>query len=401
MQKNFAIYIHIPYCVSKCHYCDFNSYGVGENLRDESVYVAALLREMDFYANMLNKTDLHQVSSIYFGGGTPSLFQANSIAQVITKIAQHFNIATHAEISLEMNPKTADLKKLKDFRSVGVNRISIGVQTLSEQLLQKLGRAHSADQALEAITWVQNAGFANYNVDLMYGLPGQNLQDLTDTLKQVLALAPPHVSAYSLIVEPETPFYRDQQRGTLNIPEEDLTIQMDALLRSTLLQHGLVPYEISNYAKPGFACLHNLHYWNYQPFLGLGAGAFGFLTQQQIKKNHVWLGLDQQNIYGYRIQNPKPPLDYCKWSDQLTKKVVEPIPMSVAQGEYWMMGLRKTEGIDWQDYLQRFQGSEIKIAEARLAKWFKAGYLLQKNQRMLLSEQGRMMSNEVMMDLIS
>lgn len=268
------LYIHIPFCVRKCYYCDFLSGVSDENRREE--YVKALLTEIRMCAGECEK---YTVTSIFIGGGTPSLMQGARIERILEEIRRGYVLDKGVEITIEMNPGTVDEEKLAVYKRAGINRLSIGLQSAENEELKKIGRIHTWEQFLHTWQLVRNMGFQNVNVDIMSALPGQSVAGYERTLQRVLSLPDPpeHISAYSLIVEEGTDFYRRQEEGKLGLPGEDEDRQMYHLTKKLLAEKGYERYEISNYAKPGFACTHNCGYWKRAEYLGLGLGAASLL----------------------------------------------------------------------------------------------------------------------------
>jgi len=276
-EKKLELYIHIPFCVKKCDYCDFLSFPADSNTQIR--YVHALLQEIRYYGNLLG--DYH-VPTIYIGGGTPSWLEENLIYTVLQQVASSFHVEADAEISIECNPGTVTAKKLNVYQSAGINRLSIGLQSTNNEELKALGRIHTYDQFLKTYELARNAGFENINIDLMSGLPYQTLDKFLESLQTVIRLKPEHISAYSLIIEKGTPFYErykfdavKQEAGihTEILPDEDEVYRIYKATQDVLKQAGYRQYEISNFAQPGYACRHNIGYWTRENYLGLGLGA--------------------------------------------------------------------------------------------------------------------------------
>jgi oxygen-independent coproporphyrinogen-3 oxidase len=262
-----GLYIHIPWCVRKCPYCDFNSHELREAL-DQGAYVDALLQDLD---KELTQGPLPPLQSIFIGGGTPSLFEGASIARLLEGVAQRIDLAPDVEVTLEANPGTAEAARLVDYRAAGVNRLSIGVQSLADASLKALGRIHSAAEARSAYQMARAAGFDNVNLDLMYGLPGQTQEAALDDLGRLIALGPEHISWYQLTLEPNTLFHHHPPR----LPDDDVLVDMMEAGLGVLAGAGYERYEISAYARDGRRCRHNLNYWRFGDYLGIGAGAHG------------------------------------------------------------------------------------------------------------------------------
>jgi oxygen-independent coproporphyrinogen-3 oxidase len=265
-----SLYVHIPWCVRKCPYCDFNSHAQRGSV-DEVRYVQALLADLD---QELLRQRPREVRSLFVGGGTPSLFSGNAIAQLLDGVAGRLRLSQDAEITLEANPGTADARRFAAFRAAGVNRLSIGVQTLDDAKLAALGRIHSSDQAVAAYRMARSAGFDNINLDVMYGLPGQDVAGALNDLEALIRLGPEHVSWYQLTLEPNTLFHHRPPR----LPDGDSLADIMDAGQAVLADAGYLQYEVSAYARPGRWARHNLNYWTFGDYLGIGAGAHGKLT---------------------------------------------------------------------------------------------------------------------------
>lgn len=372
--NSFGLYIHIPYCIKKCPYCDFNSYGVGrvdlksDEIMPEEKYTQALITELQHYAKnpSWNKRPLH---SIFFGGGTPSLFSANSIRKIIKIAKENFSFKENIEITLEANPGTIQEKlgtnKLKYFKNAGINRISMGVQGFNENKLKFLGRLHSKEDVVSAVTNIKDAGFENFNLDLIFGVAEETLVDWKNDLEKIIELNPKHISCYCLTIEAGTEFGKLQKKGKLKVLEDDLQAKMFELTQLTLTKAGYLQYEISNYAKAGGECLHNLGYWQGLDYLGLGAGAHSYL---QIK--------NQVEIFGKRWRNLPGPEDYI--SKVISKGHAshneEELDQEKARLEYLFLAFRTKLGFDLNYYQEKFAvKNEIssilqKLSEQKLIK---------------------------------
>jgi len=268
-----ALYVHLPWCVRKCPYCDFNSHAVPAGGIAEAAYVAALQRDLAFAAPAVAG---REIVSVFFGGGTPSLFSAAAIARVLSHARSLLPFAADAEITLEANPGTVEHGRFADYAAAGVNRVSLGAQSFDDARLTALGRIHGAADIARAVGELRTAGIGNFNLDLMYALPGQDLQGARDDLERAIALAPTHVSHYQLTLEPDTPFAKRPPAG---LPDDDLAWSMQVECQSLLASAGYEQYEVSAYARPGRRCRHNLVYWEFGDYLGIGAGAHGKVTR--------------------------------------------------------------------------------------------------------------------------
>lgn len=324
-----AAYVHIPFCRRRCFYCDFPISVVGDrrhggNSPNIASYVDVLCREIRHTPAVGPP-----LQTIFFGGGTPSLLTPSQLGQILTTLAQQFDLATEAEISMEIDPGTFDRAQLAGYRAAGVNRVSLGVQAFQETLLRVCGRSHTVADIGAAVTLIQQAGLANYSLDLISGLPHQTLADWAESLQRAIALGPTHLSCYDLTVEPQTPFSRQYQPGVAPLPTDDLTAEMYRLAQQQLTAAGYAHYEISNYAQPGYQCRHNRVYWQNQSFYGFGMGATSYLQ-------------------GVRFARPRKTHEYREWVEQGQKL---PSPEAAALSprdrllDTLMVGLRLAEGI--------------------------------------------------------
>ena len=275
-----SLYAHLPWCVQKCPYCDFNSHGLKDEL-PETAYIDALLRDLD---QDLPRVSGRTIETVFFGGGTPSLFSAESIARFLEGVRTRLPLAAEAEITLEANPGTVERGRFAEYRSAGVTRLSIGVQSFDERALKVLGRIHSSSEAVTAAEEAHASGLANFNLDLMYALPGQTLEGARDDVLRAIALKPAHLSHYQLTLEPNTLFHAHPPV----LPDEDTAWAMQEDCQATLAGRGYAQYEISAYATEGRQCRHNLNYWRFGDYLGIGAGAHGKLTDASGRVTRLW-----------------------------------------------------------------------------------------------------------------
>ena len=296
-----SLYVHLPWCVRKCPYCDFNSFQRSADGLPEASYVAALLADLDQDLRWIAPRPLH---SIFFGGGTPSLFSGRAIADLLHAIAQRLPFGPNIEITLEANPGASEHDRFEAYREAGVNRLSLGVQSFDDQTLKRLGRIHDADQAERAYAAARQAGFERINLDLMYALPAQDLDGARADLQRALALGPEHLSYYHLTMEPNTAFHSQPPK---DLPDQDLAFQIQDQGQQMLAEAGFVQYEISAYARPGEASLHNLNYWRFGDYLGIGAGAHGKLTRRD---GSLWRSAKRRNPRSYQeLANSDQRLD--------------------------------------------------------------------------------------------
>jgi oxygen-independent coproporphyrinogen-3 oxidase len=366
-----ALYIHIPFCQTKCAYCDFNSYAHLEGLHDK--YTTALIREMDL-------ADPIAVRTIYVGGGTPTVLPLSHLARIFHATRRTFGTGATTEITVEANPGTVSPEKLNGLRALGVTRLSLGVQSFDENELRLLGRIHSASEAVKAFHAGRQAGFDGLSLDLLYGLPGQSLTSWRTSLEQALALHPDHLSLYALTVEESTPLAATIARGQLPAPDPDLAADMYELAQDMLSEAGFLHYEISNWARLSESmCQHNLTYWRNEPYLGIGAGAHSWLRRRR------WSNVPGPEEYSGRVLDGRQPI-----------ATGETIDLELEMGETMMMGLRLLdEGVDFERFQTRF-GADLRVRFAgELRELAQLGLVQTNSERVVLSERGRLLGNQV------
>ncbi len=371
-----SVYIHIPFCATKCYYCAFNTYTFHKE--QAKAYLQALRTEIALYA-----PETEPLQTIFIGGGTPSILSANALSQLFTDIQQHFRITPDAEISVECNPGTVDTEKLRIMQDNGVNRLSFGLQAMQDETLKQLGRIHSVTEFLESYHLARDGGFENINIDLIFALPEQTMEMWHDTLNGVIALTPDHISAYNLVMEEATPFYESWQAGELHLPTEDIEADMFQYTIKTLTMHGYEHYEICNFAKPDRHARHNLVYWNNRPCIGLGAGAWGYIN-------------------GVRYSNIRGIAPYIKQLSDRNKPIAdtERLTGHAEKAETLMLALRKREGISVEAYQDRF-GEEIEVVFGSvLKKWMDLGLLERTATHLRLTLRGLFLANEVFVELM-
>lgn len=366
MAKNsLGIYIHIPFCVRKCKYCDFLSAPAPENVR--GAYVERLLEEIKLYGELLNES---RTETVFIGGGTPSILEGREIVRIMDRLRELGNISETAEISIEANPGTVTQEKLKAWKSAGIGRISFGLQSADDEELKRLGRIHTWEIFEENYHLARSCGFENINVDLMSALPGQSMDTWRKTLERVTALLPEHISAYSLMIEEGTPFYETYAEHPELLPSEEEERRMYYETKAFLAARGYERYEISNYAKPGYECRHNLSYWERADYLGIGLGAASLLGN--VRKN-----------------NQTELREYLKGNFQGTREVLSDIS---AMEEYFFLGLRKMKGVDWTPYRAQY--------ERTVEKLVKEGTLQREGDNIRLTELGIDVSNYVLAEFL-
>jgi oxygen-independent coproporphyrinogen-3 oxidase len=378
----FGVYIHIPYCVKKCPYCDFNSYGVGR-LVPEDDYTLAILRELDLYRDFLKNVT---VTSIFFGGGTPSLFSPSGVESIIDRIASVSSLSPDVEVSIEVNPKTANLEKLRGFLIAGVNRISVGVQSFSERKLKVLGRINSPHDSETLLKAVERAGFVNFNIDLMFGVPFETLKEWESDLRRALEFGSTHISSYCLTIEDDTEFATLYSSGKLPLPDEDMVIDMFNLTGNLLEVYGYLQYEVSNFSKPGFECRHNLIYWQGNYYLGLGAGAHSYVLDDNPPWGVRFANIRDPNRYINVVKEGKRPVDFLDVLDR--KKLIE---------DRFLMGLRLKEGIDLRDIRERLR---VYLNWERLDPLVEEGFLEVLNDSLKVTKKGVLILNELIVKVL-
>lgn len=372
--KNYkGLYIHIPFCRQKCLYCDFPSYAGKEELIYS--YVDALVKEIQYYNE-------ESFNTIFIGGGTPTYLPLEAL-MILCKSVNKLNIAADSEFTIECNPGTVDENKLRYLKSSGINRLSIGLQAWQNRLLKNLGRIHSQEEFLKSYEIARKAGFDNINIDIMFGLPGQSLSDLMETLKSVTSLAPEHLSCYSLIIEEGTPFGDRYKRGNLKLPDEDETTIMYEKAIEYLYSKGYMQYEISNFAKKGFQCRHNLKYWNLDEYIGCGAAAHSYLNHIRYNNKH------QIKDYIYAVNKGEKPVNEIHKNTQ--EDEIE---------EFVFLGLRKSEGISENEFRDRFGMDINSIYGEIIDKYKKYNLIIKKNGQIFLSLKGIEISNTILSDFI-
>ncbi|MBC2654306.1 radical SAM family heme chaperone HemW [Pseudomonas sp. MSSRFD41] len=367
-----ALYIHIPWCVRKCPYCDFNSHAASPTLPEEE-YVDALLADLD---QDLPAAHGRELSSIFFGGGTPSLFSAQALGRLLAGVQQRIPFASDIEITLEANPGTFEQEKFTAYRALGINRLSIGIQSFQEQKLQALGRIHSGAEAVRAADMARQAGFDNFNLDLMHGLPDQSLEDALGDLRQAITMKPTHLSWYQLTLEPNTVFW--SQPPTL--PEDDILWDIQEAGQALLAAHGYAQYEVSAYAQSGRAARHNLNYWSFGDFIGIGAGAHGKLSHPDGRILRTW-----------KTRLPKDYLNPAK-PFKAGEKALDNDELPF---EFLMNALRLTDGVDAALFAQRTGLDLASLAEGR-RQAEQSGLLQVEPSRLAATPRGQLFLNDLL-----
>ena len=390
------MYIHVPFCHTKCPYCDFNTFQGIDDLKGP--YVDAMVRELEMWGRLL---DHPGITTIFFGGGTPSYMAVDQMEAVLKAVAQRFDVGPDAEITIESNPGDITPFFLDKMLSLGVNRISIGVQAFDDGFLKMLGRRHNSSQAKEAYLLARKAGFSNINLDLMYGLPQQTLDQWKDSVASSLELGPDHLSLYCLTLEEGTPLKRWVDQGHLPVPDPDLSADMYSYTRSTMEAAGYVHYEISNWAVPGHQCSHNLTYWENRPYLGVGPGGHSSL------EGHRFWGVSSPRLYIERSQRwpsltgkPDGTMDWKQLADTGPLADYETIGAKLEMAETMLLGLRLLEGLDADGFRLRFGQSPWDVYPDQVRDLTEAGLLEQCADRLRLTGSGLFLSNQVFMQFL-
>ncbi|EIF2085503.1 radical SAM family heme chaperone HemW [Clostridium perfringens] len=372
-----SLYIHIPFCAQKCLYCDFPSFARKDHLR--KAYIEALNKEI---ISLREKHNNLEINTIFIGGGTPSVLEADELECLLKEVAK-LNMAKDIEYSMECNPGNLTEEKLEVMKKYGVNRISMGLQAKQDNLLKGLGRIHNYKTFKENFLLAKKVGFNNINVDLMFGLPNQRLNEWEETLREIISLEPAHISAYSLIIEEGTAFYNLYENDKLKLPTEEEERKMYHLAKKILEENGFNQYEISNYAKDGKECRHNLAYWNMDNWIGVGSAAASYIN-------------------GKRIKNISSVEEYINSINEKGEAIEEIINNSKNDNmeEFMFMGLRKINGIDENEFKNRFSMNINDVYGEILNKYIGEGLLIRDSGRIFLSEKGIEISNIIMADFL-
>ena len=375
MDRHIGIYIHIPFCSSKCDYCDFYSLAGAESQMDR--YLTALIAHIEESAARLEP---YYIDTVYFGGGTPSLFGARRLIRVFDALKRSCKVLVSAEVTLEMNPGTIDVRDLKLLRHAGFNRLSIGVQSANDSILRFIGRRHTFAQAERAVKAGTDAGFENISLDLIYGLPNQTREDFADTLSRAAALKPQHLSCYGLKLEPTTPMYA--LRNSPILPDDDTQADMYLYMVDALNRLGYRQYEISNFCQRGFESRHNMKYWLQQEYLGLGPGA------------HSYLG----GLRFHYVRDLKAYMDGVLNGGEVVARKEE-IPRFERSSEYLMLGLRTCRGISADEYFSIYQSSFAPI-DSLMHEFEQQGWARQTGLRWSFTPEGFLLSNRLIGEVL-
>lgn len=371
--KKLGIYIHIPFCVQKCLYCDFCSFPRCDGDTVER-YVSALCRDIERQGEILGS---REVDTVYFGGGTPTLLPISAFERIMAALTKSFNLDPDCSVSSECNPATVDLEYLMALRALGVNRLSIGLQSADGDELRALGRIHSFEDFKDTFADARRAGFEDISVDLMYGIPRQTVDSFKRTLCRVVDLAPDHISAYGLKVEEGTPFGRMGDR--LVLPDEDEEVKMYILCSEYLREMGYNKYEISNFARKGYESRHNLRYWRGEDYIGLGVSAHSYID-------------------GVRFANSRDIEGYISGADIVCERAE--IGAEEQMTEYVMLRMRLAEGVSEAEFRDRFGIGFLEVYGERLSRYIEGGYVIREGDRVAFSDRGFFLSNYILSDIL-
>lgn len=381
-KKTLGLYVHIPFCIKKCAYCDFLSAPADEATKKR--YVEALCKEIAGYQSL---TKEYELKTLYFGGGTPSVLPVELLEQIIKVIRNNFTIAmAEAEITLEVNPGTVTKEKLARYRELGINRLSIGVQSAKQEELALLGRIHTFENAKNTVAWAREAGFENISVDLISALPGQTLEEYKQNVEAILSLNPEHISSYSLMVEEGTPFYEQYAEGKAKwdeLPDEETDRAMYAYTKERLRKAGYERYEISNYAKPGFESRHNSSYWIGTEYLGVGLGASSLFTNARYHNE------TDLSVY---MEDAEEGRD--------VRREIERLVESEQMEEFMILGLRRMCGVSRAEFQKRFGRPMETVYGNALQKLKKLELLVMDGDRITLTDAGIDVSNQVFLEFV-
>lgn len=371
--KHLSLYIHIPFCIKKCLYCDFPSYGGCESIFDD--YVNALINEIRETKESFSD---YNIKSIFLGGGTPSILSPKLTGKIMDTVFNCFNIDSNCEITTEANPKTVDEFKLREYKAMDINRISFGVQAWQNNILKSLGRVHTIDDFIKNIAQARDIGFKNINADIMFALPNQTLYDWEETLEKIIKLNPTHISAYSLIIEDGTVFGKMYDEGNLKPFDEVLDRKMYYMAKEMLSDKGYNQYEISNFAKEGFECYHNKVYWRCDEYIGYGLGSHSYFNGKRFNNTY-----DIEKYIG------------SKGKYSVIKENIEKLKIEDMYAEFMFMGLRMTKGIEKQRFFERFNKSVFDVYGNEIKHLKELNLINETDTNIMLTEKGIDVSNTV------
>lgn len=374
-----GLYLHFPFCISKCPYCDFNSYQLKEDNQISS-YLSAFYREITAYSQKLKKSN---IKTIYLGGGTPTILSSIQIYNILEFCKDKFNIDKDAEITIEANPGTLNSEKIKLLIESGINRLSLGAQSFNDLFLKKLGRIHNTQDIIDSYFLARKIGFSNINIDIMFALPGQTTEDLQATLKKAVSLKPDHLSLYNLTIKPGTEYYENYQRNAFELPSEDEEFDMYSWAINFLKENNFEHYEIANFARPHKRSMHNLIYWRNQPYLGIGAGAYSFI------RGYRYMNFEDPAKYIKEVMNDKLPIDHGE-KLSLRKRMIETI----------ILGLRTNEGVNYKKYKTRFGINLNDTFSEQIDRLVNLGLLKEDDCKIKLTHKGIFLANTVFREFV-
>ena len=379
--KEIGIYIHIPFCVQKCYYCDFVSYTNKDCIIPK--YVQAVKNEI---LNFIQKNKDIKISTMYIGGGTPSYIASKYIKEIMDLLNEQKILENTKEITIEVNPKTANIEKLEEYKKMGINRLSIGLQSTENRLLEQIGRIHNYQDFLDTYNMAKKVGFKNINVDLMIGLPNQNLKDVKKSVEELIKLNPQHISVYSLIVEENTPIYKILETGKIKLPDEELERNMYWYVKNKLELNGFKHYEISNFAKEGYESKHNMDCWSQKEYIGFGVAAYSYIDDVRFGN----------------IDNIEKFIENCLNNKFEENKIIEEIEDNILnkEKEYMLIGLRKIDGISIQEFKNKFGENPIFVFKNELNKLVEEKLIKIDYDKIFLSNKGLDLANIVWEEFI-
>ena len=370
-----SLYVHIPFCVKKCNYCDFASFGY-KSRETEEKYTNALLRE---FKTISYKQPL---DTIYIGGGTPTVLSIDGFEKVLLGIHRNFDVEQATEFTVEANPLTVNEDTIKLLKQYGVNRISMGVQSANDKELKMLGRIHSFDEAVDTYNLIRHCGISNINLDLMFGLPGQDIKSLENSINKILELEPEHISCYGLKIEEGTPFYKMLLSGEIKEADDDLFADMYDLVKCTLKDRGMQQYEISNFSKAGFESKHNIKYWTQGEYFGAGLGASSFIN-----------GTRYTNTSNFREYINSDTAFLCDETEKMNKNEL--------MSEYMILGLRLTQiGVNKQDFYNKFGVFADDVFKPQIEKFAKLGLINSTQHKIVLTSRAYYISNSILCEFM-
>lgn len=374
-----GLYLHLPYCISKCPYCDFNSYQLKEDNQITS-YIYALYQEITAYSQKLKKGN---IKTIYLGGGTPTVLSGVQICNILEFCNDKFKVDKDAEVTIEANPGTLDGEKIKLLIESGINRLSLGAQSFSNLFLKKLGRIHNTQEIINSYYLAREAGFNNINMDIMFALPDQTTEDLQTTLKKAVSLKPDHLSLYNLTIKSGTEYYKEYKQGKLKLPTEDEEFDMYNWAINYLEENGFEHYEIANFARPHKRSKHNLIYWQNKPYLGIGAGAYSFI------RGYRYMNYNEPARYIKEVMSGKLPIDNGE-KLSLRKRMIETI----------ILGLRTKDGINYKKYKTRFKVDINNIFHEQIKKLVNLRLLQKDDGKIKLTRKGIFLADTVFREFV-